>query len=258
MVKGLLFRAPLKLARAQTNTATKAGYPPSGATDEHIAAINRRPEVLNELSGADVFVRSMDAINDRPLKNGLRIETAGVYAIPAMAVGAPVLCNHDTGMLTGLTGLPIGRVFSARPSRRDSGVWAELDFWMTATDDNADLVRRIDSGNIAEVSVSFGYSEMTCSICDTDMAACAHWPGELYDGKTCEGIISGVNEFYEVSLVWQGMANGTRLKMAAGRFDTSSDLVTAFPEKPRTHGLAAIFARRGSGSLEHLYGKKAG
>jgi len=258
MTKGMLFRAPLKLARAAPNSATRDGYPPSGATDVHMAVINRRPEVLNALSAADVFVRSMDAINDRPLKNGLRIETPGIYAIAGMAVGAPVLCNHDTGMLSGVAGLPVGRTFAARASQRDSGTWAELDFWTVATDDNADLIRRIDSGNIAEVSVSFAYTELMCSICETDMSECAHWPGEIYDGKTCQGIVQGVNEFYEVSLVWQGMAVGTRLKMAAGRFDTSSDLVTAFPMKPRRHGLAGLFGHRETGSLDDLFSKKAG
>jgi hypothetical protein len=39
-----------------------------------------------------------------------------------------------------------------------------------------------------------------------------------YEGQCCYGTVLGVSEYFETSLVWAGMADGTKIKMAAARF----------------------------------------
>lgn len=218
----------------------REGWPPSGATPEMLAKINAMPQVLRPLEAGDVFVRGMYAINDQRMHIGLRLDRSAVNAVSGLAPGVPVLMNHDTGSFAGASGMPVGRVFAAETLEREGAKWARLMFWMPATEYTAELVQRIDAGAIGEVSVSIGYEKLDCSICDTDLEKCSHIPGDMYDGKTCEGVISGVTDFFEVSLVWAGAAVGTSLFMAASRE----------AEVPLD---AEVLAQRKADSLDHLY-----
>lgn len=213
--------------------ATTEGGPASGATDAHLAAINAMPGVLTPLTAADLFVRECVAINDQPLKNGLRLGPAELGQIAALSPGKGIHRNHDTWTAEG--GLPVGRIFAARM------VGGEViqTFYILATDEGVDLVRQIDGGAITEVSVSFMYDQLMCSICDTSLFDCAHVPLETYDGKMCEGLVRGVTEYLETSLVWQGMANETRIKMAAA-LRADCDL-GEFLAKKKPDGMEAMF-----------------
>jgi hypothetical protein len=231
---------------APSGAPARENWPASGASDAHLALINALPGVLKPMTAADVFVRSCDAINDLPMKNGLRLGLAELAAITALSPGKGVHRNHDTYTAEG--GLPIGRLFAA--SLDSSQQWpANLpepymgarmntvvqDFYIVATDEGADLVRLIDSAAISEVSVSFMHDAIICSICNTDLSECAHWPLEVYDGQVCEGLVRGVTEYLETSLVWQGMANDTRIKMAA-MVSGDTDLKKILANKPRGIG----------------------
>lgn len=243
--------------------ADSAGRPVSGATEAHLAAINALPMVLTPLTAADVYVRQCEAINDLPLKNGLILGLPELGQIAMLSPGKGIHRNHDTYTAEG--GLPIGRIFAARLASapvpagvtqvqpHSVAMLAESvpgnytqcvqTFYILATDEGTELVRLIDGGAIAEVSVSFMYDQLTCSICNTDLQDCAHWPLEMYDGQTCMGLVQGVNDYLETSLVWQGMANETRLKMAAacGALCADADLAALFAAKPRPGALDALF-----------------
>lgn len=195
--------------------APEGDRPVSGASAEHLTAINALPGVLTTLTAADVYVRECEACNDQPLKNGLRLGVAELAQIAALSPGKGVHRNHDTWTAEG--GLPIGRIFAARMESSEGRSVVMQTFYILATDEGTELVRLIDGGAISEVSVSFMYDELLCSICRTSLYECAHMPLEVYEGKMCEGLVLGVNEYLETSLVWQGMANDTRIKMAASR-----------------------------------------
>lgn len=210
---------------AADQAAGDSGRPPSGCSAEQLAAVNQMPQVLRPLTADQLFVRSAWAINDQPLFNGLRIETAGIATIAELAPGKPVIANHDT--YGGRDALPFARIFAGSSARRvDDSTWAKLGFWIIDVPDDRDLVSKMDGGTVAECSVSIGYDMVECSICQTDLWDCAHSPGRTYDGKLCEGIIRGVEEFYELSLVWAGMARGTSL-LAAGRDVDEGDVIAA-------------------------------
>ena len=242
---------------ATKGTPAREGWPVSGATEAHLAAINAMPGVLKPLTAADVFVRECDAINDGVLKNGLKLGLPELAAIAQMSPGAGLHVQHDT---FSADGLPLGRIFAARLETREGGAHVVQTFYLVATDDAAELVQRIDGGAISEVSVSFLYDKLMCSICETELNSCAHWPLEMYDGQTCLGMVQGVNEYLETSLVWQGMANDTRIRMAAV-LGGDADLAEFFRDKPRTSDLEAMFApvplhamfAAGNKSLETLF-----
>jgi hypothetical protein len=230
---------PMKLA-APSGESAREGWPVSGATPEHLAAINALPGVLKPLTAADVFVRECDAINDQPLKNWLKLGVPELAQIAQMSPGAGIHVQHDTWTSDGL---PLGRIFAARLETRGEAAHVVQTFYLVADDDNAKTVGRIDAGAISEVSVSFLYDRLTCSICQTGLSECAHWPGEEYDGQSCLGLVQGVDEYLETSLVWQGMANDTRIRMAASRqaLTGDSDLADYFAGKPKESDLAALF-----------------
>jgi len=223
-------------------TPAREGWPASGATAEHLAQINKMPMVLEPLKAEDVFVRGVYALNDQPMHGNLSVETSGVEFVARQARGVPVLCNHDTGFMSGRDALPVGRVFAGEVAREAGATWARLLFWMPATDANAELVQRMDGGAIAENSVSIGYRTTECTVCRGDLWECSHVPGESYGGVLCAGVVRGVEEFYETSLVWAGRAKGTRFFMAAGR-DLGSTFDELVARKRKSDGLAALFRR---------------
>lgn len=215
------------------------GWPLSGATEAHLAAINAMPGVLKPLTAADVFVRECDAINSQALKNNLQLGAAELVQIAQMSPGSGIHVQHDTYTTDGL---PLGRIFAARVEQREGVTHVVQTFYLVADEENAQIVGRIDAGAISEVSVSFMYDRLVCSICQTELSECAHWPGEMYDAKMCIGMVLGVDEYLETSLVWQGMANDTRIRMAASRqcLCEDSDLAEYLDGKPHEVGLAEL------------------
>lgn len=236
-----------------SGASASEGWPVSGATDAHLAAINAMPGVLKPVTAADVFVRECDAINDLVLKNGLKLGAGELGQIASLSPGLGIHIQHDTYTTAGL---PIGRIFAARMEVREDAAHVVQTFYITADEDTAKLVNRIDTGAISEVSVSFLYDRLMCSICATELSKCAHWPLESYDGQMCLGLVQGVTEFLETSLVWQGMANDTRIKMAASRqaLGGDADLADFLREKPRATDLDLMFQPQ---PLEALFAKAA-
>ena len=237
--------------------------PPSCATAEDLAAINRLPQVLRRLTAADVFVRSMDAINTLPLRSyGLVLGAEEVRAIALMCIGSPVLANHDTGWAAGRGALPVGRIFAASFYEQDGVSWCRQKFYADASEE--DLFVKIDAGTVGEVSVSFATSaEQTCTICGKGMWGdeCPHMPGEEYDGRTAWARVHGVDEYFETSLVWKGAAEGTRLLIAAGAEETTRSSFAALVEAKRqrlSDPLARLYFKREPGPFEHLFAKQVG
>lgn len=73
--------------------------------------------------------------------------------------------------------------------------------YMIRTAENADTITLIDGGILKEVSVSCSASRRTCSVCGAAGMACGHVKGEVYDGKHCHTVLSGITDAYEWSFV---------------------------------------------------------
>ena len=191
------------------------GAPAGSASDSDLAKINAMPGVIEPLSAEDVFVFSCEAISTRVLLNGLQMPEESLRQLAALAYDHPIQRNHDTWTSEGL---PIGRIFESSVGPDSRGDLCNLQrFYMVREPLTESLAKRMKGGIITEDSVSFAHDTLKCSICQTDLYQCSHLPLEQYDGKTCLGIVLDVCEYFETSLVWAGMADGTRIRMAASR-----------------------------------------
>lgn len=205
------------------------GKPPFGGSDDDLQAINSMPSVMYPVTRKTVMVRAADVISDQPLKNGLCLRKSGVESLVKLAYGTGVHANHDLGVFSnGLAGLPLARCFRTAVVESENETWARMWFAFPRTSLTEEIVGRMDGGAIAENSASFYYKMLQCSICGGDSDMCAHRPNGEYDGKLCLAYVEEPQEYVETSLVWQGMANDTRFRVAAGRFDSG----WMKPEKP--------------------------
>lgn len=167
---------------------------------------------LRPLTADDVIVRSCLAINTQRMESGIQMPDEEVRAIAGKSVGAPIQRNHDT--FTG-DGLPVGRIFSANANQNGDTMECRQRFYLMRDAEGLSLAQRIDGGVIQEVSCSFTYDRMECSIDGGDMWDCNHVPNEEYNGKQCTAIVRGVDEYLETSLVWKGAARGTKIGLVA-------------------------------------------
>jgi hypothetical protein len=189
-------------------------------------AINlMKNRVLVPRTVENVFIRECEALSTRPMNSGLIVPEASVRQIAALAYDAPIQLNHDT---FSSEGLPIGRVFESSVTTNESGDIVNVQrFFVPRTPVTEEIMARVDGGAINEVSVSFGYDRMECTICHGDMFDCEHMPGTEYAGAVCHGLVLDIGEYFETSLVWAGAADGTRIRMAAARFGAVRDLLKA-------------------------------
>lgn len=214
--------------------------PPNNVTPEDLARINALPGVLVPYAGDDLYVRHMEAISDRVLKLGWRIPAEEMPTIARLAVLKPVMCNHDT--FSGRDALPVGTVYAGKVEKAEDGATlVVLSFFAARTAGNTELIQRIDGGNITEDSIGFGFEDLVCNVCAGDYEKCPHAAGETYSGKLCVPEARNVREFREVSLVYEGAAQGTRFRMAAS---AAACALPEFPGKPAPGTLAALFAPR--------------
>lgn len=228
--------------------------PPSGASDEALALINARPEVIVPRTRGNVFVRRAWAVHDGPLHGGrLKLSTQLVKDLGRMGAGVKLMANHDT--FSGVSALPVGFIFAGSSQVADGKTWAVYDLAIPRTPKTEELVLRLDGGAISELSVQVGYKELRCSVCGNDVGKCPHVPGE----KECLAELHGAEELVELSLVWAGKAPGTRMAIAASR-DADFGPLDALLAKAPADPLAGLFVKKESTEAEaspmsHLFAR---
>lgn len=129
----------------------------------------------------------------------------------------PIQTMHDG------TVLPIGRLIAGKAVEEDNGVTALYADFMVSNE-YTDIISRLDSGIIDEVSIGMAGKKLICSECGTDMM-------ELDEGTRmmayftnscpeCDGVfgkngvhlnIVGVKRLSEVSLVGRGAAKNPKI-----------------------------------------------
>lgn len=212
----------VRVVLSQDGSTARKGmdWPESRATDADLATINAMPGVSVALAAEDVFVRGVYAINDLPLQGqyrGLKVGAEAVRALAGVAPGAPVQCNHDTGWAGGRSALPVATVFRADTVVEAGVTWTRMWLYFAATEGNAELVQRVDAGNIGEVSIGAAFKRVQCGICGLSPGDCEHQALNIYNGRECLFVLQDPDELYELSLVWAGAAQGTHFFMAAAR-----------------------------------------
>lgn len=194
---------------------------------KQIAKSDGIKEQLRAAFGADANLDALAvyeaiALNTRPLR-----KAGGIYrgARPTLSLLAelanwigkesvPLQVQHDTSTL------PFGRVFKAEMVDDELRVLFALDGV-----NHGDVVTKLDTGVLDQVSVGFFPKSLKCSKCAFDyMAANAEmnlWRLECSEGHKIgeDGtfvFVDGLDLFFELSLVGMGAANGAKI---VGRSD---------------------------------------
>jgi len=75
--------------------------------------------------------------------------------------------------------------------------------FMIRSNENAEIIQQIESGELNEVSIGCSVNRTICSICGEDVRSplCNHHKGSIYDGETCHHILVEPTDVYEFSFV---------------------------------------------------------
>lgn len=170
-------------------------------------------KTMQDSSESSVYLAATHS--DIPINNRLYSEKEMKAAIDSFLkpYAKPVLTHHDH------EGEPVGRVTES--FYVNGSEWSafceehalnKMDFPQGATGVivlKADIkdplfAQKIKDGLYETVSVGFSANSVKCSICGEKSGffgfACEHIPGNQYDGKTCLGLVEGI-EYLEVSFV---------------------------------------------------------
>jgi hypothetical protein len=185
--------------------------------------------MIKQAVGADVDTSQLAvfetiALNTNPLpgKRGTLFENAVVepvtlkQMVEAVNSGGhlPLIADHE------LFGAPKGRVFHAGLDIGEDGA-IEMRALFYLDPSEIDLITKLNSGSLDEVSVAFLSKEFLCSDCGWDYFGAASTPDNIYT-RTCanghkiglngvHGEMFGLNQFIEMSLVARGAADKPKI-----------------------------------------------
>jgi hypothetical protein len=272
---------PLELAEAVTHQgatmSTKLvrkraaarfdAVPETTATDAHLALINRLiPEGFPRATAEDVHVRSALACNDQVDYYHTRFTLEALQQIVALVNDSPVginlMRNHNE---YGSDDLPIGRLFYAEMVNVDGVNWVRVWFyWERGTEDGDEMARKIALAIWREVSISWWMNSFVNSIDGkplNDSQYPLNCPGEKTEsGQVVIGVMSGIEEINELSIVSRGGQKNTSIMPARAADESDVDgLVLAIRGRvlaraSRTESTHPWFAPPApSSGLAHLY-----
>lgn len=195
--------------------------PETTATDADLAAINRLiPAGFARATAEDVHVRSAMVCNDLVDHYHTRFTVEALGEIVALINGDPngvnLMRNHNE---YASDDLPIGRLFRADLVVADGMTSVRAWFyWERGTEDGDEMARKIALGIWREVSISWWMSSFVCSVDGKPFSESDYYAGqELENGTVVVGIMSGIEEINEVSIVSRGGQKQTSIQPARER-----------------------------------------
>lgn len=150
--------------------------------------------------------------------------TLNNYAADARA-GVAFLKGHDW------RALPIGYSVDAAYDESDGKKRVVADFYtVRGLSETDDLILRMQSGILRDVSVGFHGGSMSCDLCKRDFWECPHFPGLKYEVKEGDTVRTQLATFTiedarlsEVSGVFDGSTPGAMILKAQERASDLSD-----------------------------------
>lgn len=184
----------------------------AGAEEESdlLAAVNRF--ALRPLAREEFAVFTLDLCNNQVDRHHSRFPEEELEKVNAMVVGRPLMERHD---LRGC--LPRGTFFRSRLLRDGAVVSVRPDVYVLRTAENADFILNIEGGVYRETSIGFSFGRPECSVCGNDVRACAHTPGQAYEGGVCHFVLRDVLEVIEGSVVSAGSQGTGFVSQARGQ-----------------------------------------
>jgi len=195
--------------------------PETTASEADLAIINRLvPEGFARVTAEDVHVRSALICNDQVDHYSTRFTMEALGQIVSLINDDPngvnLMRNHNE---YGSGDLPIGRLFRAEPVNIGGVNHVRAWFyWERGTEDGDTMARKIALGLWREVSLSWWMESFTNSVDGKPFDESPYYAGqELPDGTVVVGIMSGIVEINEVSIVSRGGQKDTSIQPARAR-----------------------------------------
>lgn len=163
-------------------------------TDADLELINRFTR--KEYTADELYVFEMRAADTRIDRDFECFDRAALEKMSELYVGKTVICDHAPSTYN-----QCARIFKGRVQEAEDGA-AELT--LTAylpREGNDELIGKLDSGIVKEVSVGCAVRKRNCSICGKEFGNCGHRKGRTYGDKLCSYVLSDVTDVYEVSFV---------------------------------------------------------
>jgi len=178
--------------------------------ERDIALINQYS--LKELKPEDVMCFSLVLCDNEVDRDYEKFPIKSLETLAKMFVGKTGIKDHSWAMKNQVARLY--RVELEKTAERNSLgeqlVQLRGSAYMLRTPENESLITSIEGGIVKEVSVGFGIKKLTCSICGEQLKAswwqptkCKndHIKGQVFDGKTCIGLMEDPTDAYEFSFV---------------------------------------------------------
>lgn len=155
---------------------------------------------LRELRPDEVFCFSAILCNNLPDRDNERFTDAALRKMAELFPGKPGLIGHEWGGDTSSA-----RVYRAAVEDIEGGLGLRGDVYIPRIPALAELIDKIETGVVKEVSVGVRVASRTCSICGAQMYwdECkeGHIKGQEYDGAACLGLLDDPTDAFEFSFV---------------------------------------------------------
>ncbi len=182
------------------NSQKSGGYIPV----EELAQINRF--TYKELSADEVFTFSVNLCDNEIDRDGDCFDDAALEKLKELFIGVTGIFDHVHSSRNQTARIYSAQVVSAGDKLTSYGKpykALRAKAYMPKTEENAELMEKINAGILKEVSVCCGIENHICSICGNDLRGekCSHVKGAEYGGKLCYSILSDPKDAYEWSFV---------------------------------------------------------
>jgi hypothetical protein len=172
---------------------------PEGRRAMLIDKINSVIRPPKKATAENVNIRAMYVVNDLVNSHGGRFRREDLARLSELIADTPVLVGHNRAET------PLARTFYSELEEKGGVLWLKSYFYWPKSNEEDDLLIKIDSGVLKECSISFTYTFPECSICGEDIRKCPH---DLAEGSA-HFVYSGITQVLETSLVYKGSVRGT-------------------------------------------------
>lgn len=167
--------------------------------------INRVLKPRRRLGPGELHIKAIYLVSDGINAFGGSVPPDELERMRELSVNVPVLVGHQK------QSLPLGRTFRAELVRRDGRTWLKVWFYWLRDGGQGDRLRaEIDGGVVREASVSFVFDRPECTECHDDYRLCPH-DAPRGTEPVARYRYRGIGRVLEVSLVYRGAVEGTRI-----------------------------------------------
>lgn len=148
-----------------------------------------------ELNEDEVYTFTMVAADDQIDRDMERFTVKTLEELADLFKGTAVITDHNPKAEN-----QTARVYNAY-TESDGKVTRLMAQAYTLREGNEELINKIESGIIKEVSVGCAIKSKLCSACGKEFDMCIHQKGKTYNGSVCCAMLDGAADAYEISFV---------------------------------------------------------